>query len=314
MKRFIKKLNVLILPILVLFLIGLILPPTPRASKSFLFATIKKDSLLLHTKSPRIIFIGGSNISFGLNSSLIKDSLKLNPVNTGVMADLGLKYMIDNTLQYIQEGDIVVLIPEYQHFFRAYSYGAEELLRTVFDVDRKKAGLIGAKQWINLMPHVPKYALTKFNPREYWRYQESDVYHVDSYNEYGDTDAHYELERRPFIPFKIKGTFDKTIMKNIDNFNQKVKEKNARLLVSYPGYQDLSYNNYANKIEEVERQFLKNNFEILGNPERYKFPDSLFFNTPYHTTKYGVDYRTQLFIEDFKENLSKNQLAASLSN
>ena len=31
---------------------------------------------------------------------------------------------------------------------------------------------------------------------------------------------------------------------------------------------------------------------------RYKLPDPLFFNTPYHLVKEGVDERTKLVIED----------------
>ncbi|MEA2041760.1 MAG: hypothetical protein U9N85_04330 [Bacteroidota bacterium] len=39
----------------------------------------------------------------------------------------------------------------------------------------------------------------------------------------------------------------------------------------------------------------------MATPERYKIPASMIFNTPYHLLKIGVDYRTELLIEDIKK-------------
>ena len=82
MRKFILKLVLFALPIVIIFLLALFTPTTPRASKSLLMSSINKDSLLKNTPSPRIIFVGGSNLSFGLNSQMIKDSLSLNPATT----------------------------------------------------------------------------------------------------------------------------------------------------------------------------------------------------------------------------------------
>jgi hypothetical protein len=116
MNKLIKKITLVIIPIILFIFLGISLPTTPRASKSLLFANLKKDYLLKNVESPRMIFIGGSNLSFGLDSQKIKISLGINPINTGVHAGIGLKYMLDNTIQYIKNGYIIILIPEYHHF------------------------------------------------------------------------------------------------------------------------------------------------------------------------------------------------------
>ena len=64
MRRFILQIIWFLMPIVILFVLGLLLPATPRASKSLLFANLKKDALLENTKSPRVIFVGGSNFKF----------------------------------------------------------------------------------------------------------------------------------------------------------------------------------------------------------------------------------------------------------
>lgn len=60
----------------------------------YLQAYNKKCQLLEDTPSPRIIFVGGSNLAFGLDSQRIKDSLNINVINYGLHAGIGLKYMM----------------------------------------------------------------------------------------------------------------------------------------------------------------------------------------------------------------------------
>ncbi len=288
---------------MVVFLIlGLFLPTTPRVSKSLLFAELKKDSLLKNSPSPRIIFIGGSNLCFGLNSQKIKDSLNLNPINTAISARIGLNYMLSNTIQYVKEGDIVVLVPEYRHFYRDYNYVSEELFRTIFDVNLSKIRLLNPIQMLNMVKYIPKYAVYKIKPTEYIKVEEDIIYGVDSFNQYGDTYTHWELERRKVTPLgKLEGKFNHSVMEQIKEFETEIEKRNAILLISFPGLQDISYFNLLAEIKKVEAQYIKHGFNLLGSSERYKIPDDMIFNTPYHLTKNGVDYRTNLFIEDFKK-------------
>ena len=61
--------------LLVFVLLMLLLPPSQRFKNSLLFAQKDKINHLRSTPSPRIIFIGGSNLSFSLDSKKMKDSL-----------------------------------------------------------------------------------------------------------------------------------------------------------------------------------------------------------------------------------------------
>ena len=290
---------------MVLFLIlGLFLPTTPRVSKSLLFAELKKDSLLKNSPSPRIIFIGGSNLCLGLNSQKIKDSLNLNPINTAITGAIGLNYMLSNTLQYVKEGDIVVLVPEYEQFYRDYNSVSEELFRTIFDVNLSKIRLLNPIQILNMVKHIPKYTVSKINPRQYIVIKEDIVYSVNSFNQYGDTYTHWGLEReeKEFLPYqKLQKKFNPSAMEEVKKFQTEIEKRNAILLISFPGFQDVSYFNMIEQIKEVEAEYIKHGFRILGNSKRYMIPDEMIFDTPYHLNKKGVDYRTGLLIEDFKK-------------
>src|SRR3989304_2450804 len=116
MKQFLKRILHFTFLLLLIFMVGMILPATPRVSESILFVKNDKDSLLANVDSPRIIFLGASNLLLGLNSQIIHDSLRLNPIN------------------YIKSGDIVVVSSDYSEFYGELAYGREELLWTVLDV------------------------------------------------------------------------------------------------------------------------------------------------------------------------------------
>ncbi len=302
MNKFINKLVWFTTPIMVCCALGLLLPVTPRASKSLIIANKHKDELLLNTKPPRLIFVGGSNLSFGLNSKMIKNELNVNPINTGVHASIGLRYMLENTIQYIREGDVVVLSLEYGHFYRNYNYVSEELLRTIFDIHLSRIKLLNLRQTVKLIPYLPKYFFSKLNPKEYFNVRESDIYSVNSFNKYGDVDTHWGLKQRRFKPLAPKnGKFNQLVVLHILKFQKKIIKKKAKLFVTYPGIQDTSYLNCIEQIEKVAIEFKKNDLVILGYPERYKIPNDMMFNTPYHLNKAGVDHRTRLFIEDYKK-------------
>lgn len=299
MKKLIIRILVFCIPLVVFILLGPLLPTTPRASKSLLMSCIKKDSLLKHSPSPRIIFIGGSNTSFGLNSQMIKDSFDVNPINMGIHASLGIKYMIDNYLENIKNEDIVVLIPEYHHFFRDINFGSKELMRIVFDVNHVKLKTLNCQQFFKILPYIPGYSLTKLKPKEYLETGKNVAYSVDSFNEYGDVNAHWSLESLDVTPFKsINGKFNYAVIKKIQELDVATRSKGGILLVSFPCYQEASFNNMVDQILEVEEELIKSNLNVIGTSGKYKMPDSLMFDSPYHLNKKGVDHRTQLLIED----------------
>jgi hypothetical protein len=301
MKKFVKTLIFFFVFLIILFFVGVLLPATPRASRNFLFAKIHKDDLLVNAPSPRIIFIGGSNLSFGLDCQMIKDSLGLNPINTGINASLGLVYMTDNALSYIKSGDVVVVVPEYLQFYGKFAFGGEELLRTVMDISPKRIIELRKEQFANIAVFFPKYAFSKFKPTEYFGFSEDKIYSVSSYNNYGDVYTHWQMPQERFDVYpSAKEEFNHSVIEVLVDFKEQLQRKGAKLYISFPGFQATSFENIKPQIMEIENELKKKDFLLLGSAERYKMPDSMMFNTPYHLLKIGVDYRTRKLIIDIK--------------
>lgn len=304
MKKFLSILTIFSFILVLIIAVGILLPATPRATTSLLFGKKQKDSLLQYIAPPRIIFVGGSNLSFGLNSQMIRDSLKLFPINTSIHLAIGLIYMMDNILPFIRNGDIVVVSPEYNHFYGDFAYGNEELLRTVMDIDFVQLKKLRWKQWINFFPFIPRYAINKFDPTEYYKTESDDIYGVHSFNKYGDGYKHWKLKKINFdADGAIDGNFNFSVLNDLFKFKQQVIAKGAVLFITFPGFQSAAFDNNKSQIMKVESELKKKGFTILGSPERYKMPDSLMFNSSYHLIKKGVDYRTALLIQDLKKAL-----------
>jgi hypothetical protein len=104
----------------------------------------------------------------------------------------------------------------------------------------------------------------------------------------------------------IMNKFNNEVIKYIEEFSIAVKGKGGMLLVTFPSYQETSFNKNIVAIQKVEDELLKSSLMVIGTPERYRIPDSLMFNSTYHLNKQGVDYRTKLLIQDIEKARSQN--------
>jgi len=83
---------------------------------NYLAATIDKHLLLERTASPRILVVGGSNVPFGIQSDLLERELGRRTINLGLVAGLGLEFMLNEVAGNLGEGDWVILSPEHDLF------------------------------------------------------------------------------------------------------------------------------------------------------------------------------------------------------
>jgi len=302
MKKVTQRLSFFVSIVFLLIGIGLLLPTTPRASTSYVFEKLEMDELLKNTESPRIILIGGSNISLTINSQIFVDSLELNPINTGITANIGFVYMFDNTLKYIRPGDIVVASLEYDHFYGQAAYGGSDLARIILDVAPKEFFGLRRQQIYNILLEMPYYSLSKFKPNEYFFRRDSlEIYDREAFNRYGDNSKHWNRQPKNFEPRgPLPSKLNRFSFELLREFKLAIERKGANLYITFPALQAKSFENQKAGIKAVENELRKYDFVFLGSPERYIMPDSLMFDSPYHLIKTGVDLRTNLLVEDLK--------------
>ena len=112
---------------LVLCVWGFVLPPQYR--ETFLGElSVKCERLAEPSDKPRLVLVGGSAAAFGVDSALLEEQLPQDRVvNFGMYAALGTRVMLDLSEPLLQEGDLVLVMPEQQQQTLSDYLGAQAL-------------------------------------------------------------------------------------------------------------------------------------------------------------------------------------------
>ena len=305
-----------ILVILLSFGIIIFALPKKNLAGSYLSEYSHKEALLDSVSSPRVIFISGSSIAFGLNSGMIKDSLDVNVINYGLNAGIGLKFMIEDVEEYLKEGDIVVLVPEFGQFYGKFN-GSDELLALMEITDWRKIDKVNYSQLRKILKSMGQYSFSKlsksfatgkaekpvgirkdFDRFPYWDYR------VEGFNEFGDEESHwyYELHTNVPSPTSLGGEIDYAA---IDFLKNKIREwSNDYKVVFIPSATTDSYFQLnKDRILSLSEEFTKSGIPYDGNVTDAVFPDSMAFDLPSHFNATGVNLNTQRIINILKEKL-----------
>ncbi|ALJ04031.1 hypothetical protein APS56_02165 [Pseudalgibacter alginicilyticus] len=305
MKKYLINSILFLFLILGLITIGLLLPNTSQP-RSIDYSLLKKHEILNTTKEPKIVLTGGSNVLFGFNSKIIADSLKMPVVNHAIHAGYGLKYIMDDLLPYIKNGDIVILAPEYSHFLDNNRLGNEPILFSL-TVKPNNIKLLSLHQTINIATFVPKFSFDKMKSFVYGTFvkskkSSSNVYTEFSINSNGDNNSHWSLENQKFEPYKFSGSYNEKSIELLLNYNNIINNKGASLYITYPSLCKTGYLINEVYIKQIEKKLKTSNLKILGIPSDFVFPDNYFFDTAYHLNGKGVIKRSQI-----QMNLIKNK-------
>lgn len=259
----------------------------------------KKEKLKEIKAEQKIIFVGGSNIAFGLNSEEIKENFpEYKILNYGLHAGIGIKYILEEIEEYMREEDILIVIPEYENF---YNEGlGEQALWEIVGIQKSLKSLdfnylkkltkitIAFKEFININNINQDYG-KKF------------TYDRRGFNKYGDYIEHWKFEEKNnVIPGIMRS--EKFSEEYINEFKDKLKKFENRGIKTFllPAvYQNSAYQLNKTKLLLIEEKL--NRYDIKIN--EYVYHDELFFDTIYHLNKKGVNKRTKQIIQYLKNKI-----------
>jgi len=314
MKNFILQGILFLGIVLAIILLSLFLIPNKRIINNSLYANIDKHHRLDSLKSPKIVFVGGSNMAFGLDSKRIEDSLHMPVVNMGLHAGFGLRFMLNEVRNNVQKGDIVVISPEYQHFYGDIVNGEKVLVALMVDVNRNNLKYLSFTQAMHLIPIAIQYAVSKLMGKQLDIMDEGKVssyekvFKRNSFNEYGDEEMHWRFPNQHvqimYAPQNFKEVSTQTLS-YIATFKSEINKRGVRLYIIPPAFQHTSFQKNELIIKEIEKQMSIQNTPFDIQPEVFSYPDSMFFNTAYHLDKTGTELRTHIIIQMLKGNTYK---------
>lgn len=252
----------------------------------------------------RIVFVGGSNVGHGFDSSVIEKSLGRPVVNMGLHAGLGLVYNMKSIQDLVRAGDLVVIMPEYE-MFSGMCWGKEELVAMVMAVVPEHRRLLTMSHWMRLLPKVVSYACRKLmRPRSLYVPFKKNW----NYNEWGDHMAwRSHAERLPIpLPTRVVGEDSYTgeeLFPEINAFVSACHENSAQVIFVPPVLEHSSYVNERGLIDRIARELMQNGTPFVAPPEALVFPDDLFFDTGYHMNRKGVPKRMAVLISVLQDRM-----------
>jgi hypothetical protein len=314
MKPFLQKIGLYLALMVMVCLVAVWLPDLGNRG-NMLYALVDKHDRLDSIEGPRLIFVGGSNLLFGLDSREVEAQVGMPVVNMGIHAGAGLRFMLNHAERYARAGDVVVVVPEYPHFYdRSPSTydGQDELLTIALDVYPAARQDLSLSHWLAMYRFFPNYVGNKYfafaryllSPKR--RKGKFTVYMRDQLNAYGDVIGHLPRDNEDF-PAVGEENFDvdPRVVDHLAAFSRTLDARGVQVLLMPTPYQATSYTHTKATIEAIEQAWQQQaDIQVLGTPWRYRFPDTMFWDSPEHLNRYGRELRTRYVIEDLKGALS----------
>jgi hypothetical protein len=277
---------------------------------NYLAAVLEKDRIIRNAASPKVVLVGGSNLAFGIDSKMLQDSLGRPVVNMGLYAKLGLKYMLAQVRPYINEGDVVVVVPEYDQFYGDFANGDHTLnTALLYAPNDRVSDFIKSYSVVDvvLRPRVENArrsflraaAAAVGRENQFFPPDTNPVYNRRSFNERGDVVSH--LGRKGMNPDSIYvgplpsiRTFNAETIDYLNEIAEEAARKKAHAYFMFPSYIDGSYSLNAPAIDSLRARLEGNlKLRIVGSARDFVYPSGYFFDTRYHLNEEGRVVRTQ---------------------
>jgi len=283
-----------------------------ETENTYMAASADKHIRLASTKPPRIIFVGGSSVAFGVDSTIVADSIPYQPVNMGLNLDLGIEYMLSEIEPHISRGDVVVIMLEYPQFtkdrFSSVMWAYTALHRpgcltelglgqvaTLLDTGLGPIGRLtkGCGNCLRGRSNPPAHPYTR-----------------RSFNKYGDVTAHHAMSRPgPLVAasFTYDPDYVSKVICRLNRFDRHCRRRGAQVLLYCPPLHPVFYTGCRTEIMLIHRDLVEGlTFPVMADPVEVIHQEGEFFDTTSHLTYAGKVKRTRHFLAKFAEAVAKD--------
>jgi hypothetical protein len=284
--------------------LGLALVLLPADPNKYIAAVVDKNHLLRAAKHPMLVVVAGSSAAFGIDSSILEESLPLDVVNYGLHERLGLRFMLSHVEPFLQSGDVVLLAPEPGVFLRGTWKGdralAEALAQfpggfrylTLADLD--VAAFLGAAQVRLRRAAWPRSSGNAGGA--------GTVYSRSAFDHNGDLRgaalAEAQLDLREPAGALLAGNIDSEAIALINEFSERCAAKGVAVAVDLPPLPLESVRGGQAEAEQyVERLRSQLHPPVLNRPRTLLMPARWFFDDVQHPNAEGREKRTRLLVE-----------------
>ena len=311
MKLYFKKIFLLLLLTAVLLCMVVIFDFTVVGNQYSHFYTaslIDKVERLCSITEPKIILVGNSNVSFGMDSALLEHAMGMPVVNLGLQGALGNAFHEEIAKLNIGQGDIVVV--SHIDYADDDKLDDPELAWITVEKNPQLLQILRPKDWLPMLRAYPNYAFNCFVrwQRGWDTIPEGTLYIREGVNEYGDFVMRIGQETASYQfragELTVPQVGDACIAR-MNKLNEYIRDKGAQMVVSYYPIADGEYTPDREAYHAFARE-LESRLDcpVISDIDSYFFPYDCFFDTIYHLNEKGARLRTEQLIHDLQNWLN----------
>ena len=300
-KLFILPLAVFVLPLVILFAF------CPQWTHSYNAAFIDKMERLEKISGPKIILVGNSNLSFGIQSDVIEARVGMPVVNLGLHGGLGNAFHERMARFNIRKGDIVV-IAHLDYCDDEKIQDPELSLLTVENYFRYWK-LFRLKDYPHVMCVLPKYAykcFLRFLTKADKEPLPPTCYARSAFNKYGDNVFPRDVEAGESGPYLRHPKASKESLGRVNKFYEECRALDADLVIAgapilsgLPGFDLQEYKDFQRDVEALAE------CPVVSDFCDYVYDKKYFYGGALHLTNAGAKLRSERLAKDLNAYLGK---------
>lgn len=286
--------------------------------------TALKHQRLSGITTRKIVFIGGSNLAYGLDSKMVQQITGCPAVNMGMNGWFGVRYMLEEVKAHINPSDVVVLSFEHDNIYKSVE-GAAATHMAIIRAYPKVFTYLTLEQKIDALRSLPIIAHTKMmrllslslirskeiiTGRSYEVEPIVDMDKIESIKAMtpeGDIIGHLGVEwpyrfEDAVVPENPK--IDPHLVPLMRDFAEEMRGRGVPVIVSYTPVVDRVYERIQGDLVQLHA-LIKSSPPLIAPspPGAFAYPKSNFFDTVYHLNKAGRGARTEKVVDDLISTL-----------
>jgi hypothetical protein len=291
--------------------------PVPNAVFTQSILDSKIEAARISSKVPKVVFLGGSNVLFGIDSKQFESKTNRPALNFGCVAGMGPELILDLIDPYLIEGDCVVLNWEYgQYLFTRSGQVNLTYLNLLFGPQShfKKKLPWKDRQALALsvsFSQVRQGIETYLNP-----YVDPEVYKCNLIiDDRGNIRSNQGTSRHgvdvlPLNSLIHKIDITEDVIEIFSAFVDLCNGRGIRVVASWPNlfaHQAYDRNLVVKENFRVIKQFWESlEVQVVGDPRDAMFQEDYMHDTVYHLNDLGVALRTEQLVEELKPWLNSD--------
>lgn len=284
-----------------------------------------KYQRLMTAEGKKIIFHAGSNVSYGIDITTIQNELggEYAGVNFGCNQSTPSVFFIEVATAHLNEGDIVVLCPEYHK----YQYGYNEINTTtwqIFEGAYNAFADVDIRHFTSVFKSFAAFNVNRYNSaaKTYEQYNvQGGAPGVSKYGEFNiNHNGQTSALKGDIAKWQTQGGYGSLKMdvnllsqsynENLNNAIDLVIAKGGRVYISFASTLKLSLakDSQTSSTQRAFKNAVVKAFPkatVISDPGTFVLEESWFYNSYYHLTSAGSVHRAKLLAKDILAQFAK---------